>query len=273
MEEFLQTWRNWAETEEASSSDQSLLDDKPRLDKLTGARRVVRWSSWDECREQFDPWCESSPLHTGLVPLPFVGDVRRAKVYFLLLNPGLSANDYYAEYEAKGFRQRLLANLRQDFTETEYPFYPLDPDCAWHSGNEYWEGKLKHIALQLCQRSSLPHSQVRKFLAQSVCAIEMLPYHSVSLDVPWGAMKKFSSVALARRCVKALMPRAQAGGCMLVVMRRVTHWEVNVDCEHVVRFSGGQSRGAHLGIKNDDSTGARVVDFLLPHLTPELMAA
>lgn len=207
MEVFLRAWKNWTESADAANPDQSLPADRQLLNSLAGTRRVVRWSSWRDCRDQFDPWDKSTPLHTGLVPLPFVGDVRRAKVYFLLLNPGLSATDYYAEYEADGFRPRLLTNLRQEFADTEYPFFPLDPECAWHSGNEFWEGKLKHILRQLCKRSERSHAQVRKFLAQTVCAIEMLPYHSVSLDLPRGVLEEFPSGALARGCVSALSSR------------------------------------------------------------------
>ncbi|SEK14918.1 hypothetical protein SAMN05444746_1166 [Variovorax sp. OK212] len=268
MDVFLRTWKDWAETVGAASPDQSLPEDRTLLSELAGAQRVVRWGGWRDCQEQFDPWDKRAPIHTGLVPLPFVGDVRRAKVYFLLLNPGLSATDYYAEYEADGFRQRLLSNLRQDFAQTEYPFFPLDPRCAWHSGNAFWERKLKHLLLQLCERSGHSHAQVRKFLAKNICAIEMLPYHSVRLDVPGKYLARLRSCALARECVGALVPQARDGHSMLVAMRQVDVWQVPLDCKHIVRFSAGEARGAHLSTK-EGAAGRRVADFLLPHLKSE----
>lgn len=264
MEAFLQSWNAWADTAETATSEQHLPEDRSILEALQGNRSVVRWSSWDECRDHFDPWTNVAPLHTGLVPLPFVGDVRRAKVYFLLLNPGLSATDYHAEYLASGFRRRLLANLRQDFSATEYPFFPLDPEFAWHSGNDFWERKLRQIAKLLCKRSGLSHPQVRKFLARTVCAIEMLPYHSVRLDLPPRVLQAFPSVVLARTCVSSIVPRAQAGDCMIVAMRQVANWEVPPDCANVLRFTGGQARGAHLSTNGANAHGTRIVDFLLP---------
>jgi len=268
MKVLLRTWRTWAEAAGKASANQSLAADRPVLDALSGRRAVVRWSSWTECSRQFDPWDENCPLHTGLVPLPFVGDVTRAKVYFLLLNPGLSATDYYAEYECSNFRQRLLTNLKQDFRRTDYPFFPLDPDCSWHSGNAFWQGKLKHILLQLSERSGRTHAQVREFLAHNICAIEMLPYHSVRLDIQPHVLQQFESVKLARACVSELVAQAQAGRCLLVAMRKVDAWGIPLDCQHVLRFSGGQARGAHLSTKSDDAAGSRVVDFLLQHLVP-----
>lgn len=270
MEKLLGAWKDWTDSAATASPDQTLPEDRQRLNTLDGRRRVVRWASWRNCRDHFDPWDENTPLHTGLVPLPYVGDVRRAKVYFLLLNPGLSATDYYAEYKADGFRVRLLANLRQDFAETDYPFFPLDPECAWHSGNAFWEKKLKHILLELSKRSTCSHAEVRKFLAQNICAVEMLPYHSISLDLPSGALEEFSSVALARGCVQSLVPQAQAGNCMLVAMRQAKAWKVPLDSEHVLQFSGGQARGAHLSTKTNKSHGTRIVKFLLPHLMQQV---
>lgn len=113
---------------------------------------------WIDCREGFDPWAESGALHVGLLPLPFIGDVRGAKVYFLLANPGLSANDYYAEYEDTRVRERLLANLRQDLRTEAYPFFPLDPNMAWHSGNGYWERKQRRARTSASYWSSAQRS-------------------------------------------------------------------------------------------------------------------
>ena len=267
MNAFLETWKAWADLAETATSDQNLAEDQATLAELKGDRRVVQWNSWAECRDHFDPWTEVAPLHTGLVPLPFVGDVRQAKVYFLLLNPGLSATDYHAEYAADGFRARLLGNLRQDFAGTDYPFYPLDPKFAWHSGNAFWERKLRHVAGFLSTHSNFSPPEVRKFLAKTVCAIEMLPYHSVRLDLPHRRLEKFHSVALARECVKELVPRAQAGDCLIVAMRQVTNWAVPLNCANVLRFTGGQARAAHLSTKDEKAHGTRIAKFLLPELT------
>lgn len=268
MEKLLHTWKNWAEGAVMASENQTLPEDGESLDALTGDGGVVRWSSWRECREGFDPWDKKAPLHTGLVPLPFVGDVRNAKVVFLLLNPGLSASDYHAEYQVPGFRERLLANLRQDFLGREYPFFPLDPECAWHSGNTYWQGKLRHILEMLCEETGLSHAKVRQFLARNVCAIEMLPYHSVRQGISVKAMQGFPSSKLACTAVNGLVKQALDRSRMLVAMRQVKGWGVPLDCPHVRCFSGGQARGAHLGTREDGTHGQFVAKFLKPFLSP-----
>lgn len=266
MEKLLHTWRNWAQGAVVASENQTLPEDQESLDALTGDRGAVRWSSWRECHEGFDPWDKKTPLHTGLVPLPFVGDVRNAKVVFLLLNPGLSATDYYAEYQVPGFRHCLLANLRQDFSDTEYPFFPLDPEFAWHSGNAFWQRKLKHVQLKLSVATGRKPADVRKFLSQKICAIEMLPYHSVSMGIPVEKLKKFPSSKLACAAVSGLVEQARSGDRMLVAMRQVNSWGVPLDCLNVLHYSSGQARGAHLGTGMDETHGSRVAKFLLPHL-------
>src|SRR4051794_21540448 len=35
--------------------------------------------------------------HLGLIPIPYVGDIQRAVIYVLLLNPGFSPDDYFGE--------------------------------------------------------------------------------------------------------------------------------------------------------------------------------
>jgi hypothetical protein len=52
-------------------------------------------------------------IHTGLLPMPFVGSLSRAKVFLLMLNPGLSPTDYFGEFEQPAYRGALRNNLFQ----------------------------------------------------------------------------------------------------------------------------------------------------------------
>jgi hypothetical protein len=60
----------------------------------------VTLGGWLEAYRSLD-YCASHDrrLHLGLLPQPFFGDLRRASIYVLLLNPGLGPDDYYDEYE------------------------------------------------------------------------------------------------------------------------------------------------------------------------------
>src|SRR5580704_5599342 len=66
-------------------------------------------------------------LHLSLLPLPYEGDLRHAEIVILLLNPGFSYSDYWAETKMPVFRQRKKASLRQSFKGIEFPFLELDP--------------------------------------------------------------------------------------------------------------------------------------------------
>jgi hypothetical protein len=53
-------------------------------------------------------------------------DLARADIIILLLNPSLSFASYYEESQP-AFKRRLELNLKQSFSEIEFPFLWLDP--------------------------------------------------------------------------------------------------------------------------------------------------
>jgi hypothetical protein len=119
-------------------------------------------------------------FHLSLVPVPFIGDVEHSKIVILLQNPGLDPADYFGEFKVPGFRARLIDNLRQDFSRTEYPFVCLDPDFSWHSGYRYWHEKLQGIIAVLAEKWHLDYADARLHMAKIIACIELVSYHSVS---------------------------------------------------------------------------------------------
>ena len=66
-------------------------------------------------------------LHLGLVPLPYGGDLRSAKVFVLMLNPGLGPSDYYAEQTSREWRDLLdFESARGRSPEEESFYYHVD---------------------------------------------------------------------------------------------------------------------------------------------------
>src|SRR5581483_10481905 len=61
-----------------------------------------RWSFYD------------SSLHLGLLPQPYMGDLRKATIFVLQLNPGLGFGDYFGEERVASVRFQLISNLRQE---------------------------------------------------------------------------------------------------------------------------------------------------------------
>ena len=52
-------------------------------------------------------------FHLSLLPVPYVGDLARADIFLLQLNPGFSLSDYQ-ELRVPSFKRHLERNLRQE---------------------------------------------------------------------------------------------------------------------------------------------------------------
>jgi len=53
----------------------------------------------------------NSRLHVDLLPIPFVGDLRSASVFLLMLNPGFGPHDYFGEYRIPEYAHVSSSNL------------------------------------------------------------------------------------------------------------------------------------------------------------------
>lgn len=100
-------------------------------------------------------------LHVGLLPIPYVGNLEKASVFILLLNPGLSLAIILRSIRLRNFGRSAWRNLRQENINDEFPFFFLDPRFAWHPGFEYWQSKLGNIVQaladkQVCQATLKP---------------------------------------------------------------------------------------------------------------------
>jgi hypothetical protein len=80
-------------------------------------------------------------FHFSLLPTPYLGDLNRADIFILQLNPGFNVNNYYAEWNVPAFRRRSEGNVRQELDGVDFPFYSLDPELCWYTGNRWREGK------------------------------------------------------------------------------------------------------------------------------------
>ena len=104
-------------------------DDWPVLRRYEG--RYI-----DEEPKDFETFVSSSRfgdftdrrLHLSLLPIPYGGNLRTADIVLLLLNPGFSFPDYYAETRVPQFRRHLEQTLAQNFDGINFPFIWLDPE-------------------------------------------------------------------------------------------------------------------------------------------------
>lgn len=251
--DLLWEWANWS-----SSSLPFILEaDRAILDSTQRSPAFVTFHNWREAYGAPD-FCapKDHRLHLGLLPQPFFGNLRRASIYVLLLNPGLGPHDYFGEYEVPEYRRALLANLRQDFGTGLEPFLFLNPRYSWHGGFGWWHGKLSGVIDTLAKSWSVPFSEARDRLARELASIELVPYHSSSFRNTRGLLRGLQSVALARAYVHdVVLPRVRRGKAIVIVTRQASVWNLPKH-SGIVRYSGQQARAAHL---SPNSPGGKAI--------------
>lgn len=199
---------------------------------------------------------DDTRLHTGLVPIPYMGSLAHAKIFLLMLNPGLHPVDYFSEERFSDYRNRLIDNLHQRKVSS-FPF--LDPELCWHSGGQYWLGKFHDLALSL-SASAGSFTAALDVLARNVACLELVPYHSPRFGIRDALIGQLASVKLIQRFVREdLRPRALRGEILLIVTRQTARWGLEPSA-NVVLYNNSQAHGGH--ISSATPGGGAILRFL-----------
>lgn len=187
-------------------------------------------------------------FHLSLLPSPYVGDLTRADIFILALNPGFSLTDYYAEWQVPKFRRRLQRNLHQNFDRVEFPFFFLDPEFCWHGGFAWWEGKLREVASIIAsERHGGRYFDALRELSQRIASIELVPYHSVAFH-GGRLIRDLASTRQAKDFARtALVKKASSGKASIIITRKVKAWGLPKSGKGVVAYSPRLARSASLG--------------------------
>jgi len=257
--DLLDRWANWNPTSAPFIFDGDI--------EVLGAARsrsstvvLPDWASAHRAPDFGAP--NDSRLHLGLLPMPFMGDLRRAAIYVLLLNPSAGPNSYYGEHQVPEYRAALLANLKQQQQQPDgiSPFLFLDPRFAWDGGFDWWHGKLAKVIAQLARSWDVSFAEARARLASQLACIELVPYHSPQFSDAGGWIDGLASVRLARSFVhEYVVPRARRGDALVIVTRQAAAWGLR-ESDRVVVYRGHEARAAHL------SPGSRGGRAILQHL-------
>jgi hypothetical protein len=190
-------------------------------------------------------------LHLSLLPIPYGGDLAHAEIVILLLNPGFSYIDYWAEYKRPEFRQRRIDSLRQSFEGVDFPFLELDPQFCWHGGFVWWEKKLRDVITAIADKKfNRCYLEALRDLSRKLASIELVPYHSPSFRAH-ALIDQLPSVRMAQKFVhESLVPAANAGDRTLIVTRQAKGWGLPADTKNLIIYKGGATRGASLSPKS-----------------------
>jgi hypothetical protein len=232
--------------------DEALLEDESRFYSYKTFQEFIGNRNFGLAKD--------NRFHLGLVPTPCAGNLRKASIYILALNPGFEPVDYYAESENPEFRRAKIRSLRQENDGDEFPFISLDPCFAWHSGASYWTGKFRDLINALRAKGKLDYTGALKILSQKIAILEHVPYHSRSYRLSQRVLEKMQSPKAIRHYVRdVLVPRAKAGDAVIIVTRKNSHWKLDRH-RNIVVYAGTESRAAHLTLK---SRGGKAIAHFL----------
>ena len=192
---------------------------------------------------------------TSFVPYPYIGDLRTADIWVLMLNSNIGAGD--AEQEAEPyFARRLRTNLEQRLDEYECPMLSMDPMLGDTGTYEYYNRRngIAKLVSGLARRSKTTEWEARKHLARRLAVVQLLPYRSTS-GVPQPLL---GDVLASVRLVRAAVHEAVASK-LVVVPRSAKNWgfEYGTREDNLFTFRADQARSASLSPGAPAAAGTR----------------
>ncbi len=251
MEDLLSCWKNFN------------LNRKPYLhqkDDVLRSEDFFNYTNYDEFINSSDFGSKDHKFHFGLLPVPYIGDLKNAKVFILLLNPGFNILDYYAESNDKLFKEYMIKNIKQELENDPYPFFKLNPKFIWHG--KYWVSKLNDIIDEVKIKKNLPsYAESLSFVSKNIAALELVPYHSKSFKLSDKKLNQlYTSQIMLEWVNDYLVPKVRNGEACIILTRKASMWNLPKH-KNIVVYSGSETRGAHLS-RNTEG-GKKILEFLL----------
>jgi len=214
----------------------------------------VEFNNISEFINSKEYFTDSSKYHINLMPVPYIGNLLHAKIYFLLLNPGFNPQDYHDE-QNENFNSAQIQTLKQE--KLDCPYYPLDPRFCWTSTAAWSHKKLGLLIRTYATHNDLSYLESSKILSKQICSIELFPYHSKSFKGDKNSLN-IKSTQLIREFVEE---RSQDERSLIFVMRQAKTWNLP-ERKNIIKFTPGEARGAHISKK--------YVDIILEYLKNDL---
>ena len=104
-------------------------------------------------------------IHTEIMPAPFMGDVDKAPVVILMLNPGYTKEEDRVGYYNK-YKDWWKMEIQHIHKFPDLPLFCLDEEYA--KSSDYWIKKLKPL-------TSVSSNEK---VARTICKIQFFPYHT-----------------------------------------------------------------------------------------------
>jgi hypothetical protein len=230
------------------SADEEALITKPVSD-LSDDERVLHY-----LENKKDPKNKAQPaFDLSILPSPYNGDLAQAKIFILMLNPGLSWTDYYIAPN-ETFKRESLAIINQEGMNQAFPFSCLNPEFYYWSGFQYWHSKLGPVIQRLHQEKKFPtYEEALSFVAKNIATVQYVAYHSRNFESRQARLseKLQSNQDVLQDYVQELVKRAKAkeiillSGCSVKRWQALKGYSANKNASGHI-YTNKSSRGFHL---------------------------
>jgi hypothetical protein len=156
-------------------------------------------------------------FHLSLSPVPYLGNLRSADIFLLMLNPKAGYVDYCTNADPE-FQLLLARTLKQE--EGEKVCLALDPEyCRWSSWFGYYEKLFRATLLEHAIRAG-SYGEALKALSRRLAILELVPYFSANTSrIKPAFLDGLPSAQKARDAALELCKRAKKPGIVRLKSR------------------------------------------------------
>lgn len=235
------------------------LGNHPRTRGLaSGVSALARWFP-----------AHGNPDH-NLVPVPFVGDLAKARIVILMGNPGAGGNpeglvEHEAERKHRKFRDTLLNTLEDGGSRDGFYLRPGSGLEAIAPGYNYWLQSV-HLGDLLKDFSAFQ----KKWILDHLLVLQVFPYHSKNMGrIPNGLEQVLPSSYRSREMAWHFLELARKGEIFLFFGRCLRRWGIEAEDLGIRdRFSGYQLNCGSFSLASE-----RVQETFKPWLERETRTA
>ena len=169
-----------------------------------------------------------SYIHSKLLPSPYCGDLRNAKIFILFLNPGFEESNHIDENNndvieavkgtvAQNFENKIFDSYKQ------FSFNPLFSNTDWaHWIRKKFDGIIKEFSQQ---EPTCNYIEARKIFANNIAMLELFPYNSRrAFKLNNNRLSELASYKLMKKYVDSLKLRAENNEILLICLRSASRW-------------------------------------------------
>lgn len=167
-----------------------------------------------------------SYIHSKLLPSPYCGDLRNAKVFILFLNPGFEESNYIDENN-NDVIEAVKGTVAQNFENKifdSYKQFSFNPLFSNTDGAHWIRKKFDGIIKKFSQDTDKDYIEARKIFANNIAMLELFPYHSRTFNLNKETLNKLDSCKLMKKYVDSLKLRAENNEILLICLRSASRW-------------------------------------------------